>query len=104
MLQSIRNILGGIDLSKTATICHELSTCEMLKNHLLSHHFIPPTIMALKFNNFPSDPSDMNVHVMVATGITIKNIEGSNEYFVQCKNSYRNDVSIPGLDSQKNHK
>ena len=78
---------------------HELSTCAMLKNHLLSNDFIPPTLMAFQFNNFPCDPLDINAHVMVATGIIVKNIQGKNEWFVQCKNSYRDDPDILGLDS-----
>ena len=99
MLQSVRNILNQIGWSKFSAHLNELSDCQLLKKHLSSRNFICPTITAYRFNKFPSnDPHDIDVHIMVATGLTSKNIDGKTEYFVQCKNSYRNDSSNPGKD------
>ena len=98
MLQSVQNILNQIGGPKLKTRLNELSNCQALQKHLSSKNFISPTIAAYRFNNFPSDPSDISAHIMVATGLTTKVINGKQEYFVQCKNSYRNDLSIPGKD------
>ena len=73
---------------------------KMCLTPLSSKNFICPTITAYRFNNFPSDPRDITAHVMVATGLTRRIIERKTEYFVQCKNSYRNDFSNPGKDWQ----
>jgi len=98
MLQSVRNILNQIrcPINQIILSSHKLSDCHMLRKHLSSKNIICPTITAYQFNNYPSDPYDVNVHVMVATGITTKKIDGKAEDFVQCKNSYRSDLSIPG--------
>ena len=98
MLQSVRNILNQIGWPKFSANLNELSDCQLLQKHLSSSNFICPTISAYRFNNFPSDLSDITSHIMVATGLTTKIIDGKTEYFVQCKNSYRNDSSIPGKD------
>ena len=100
MLQSFRNIFNqiGRPLHSIKMRFHKLSGCHTLKNYLSSKNFICPTLTAYKFNNFPKDLRDVNAHVMVATGLTTKIIDGKTEYFVQCKNSYRNDKSIPGKD------
>ena len=104
MLQSVRNILNQIGWPKVSAHLNELSDCQLLQKHLSSTNFICPTITAFRFNNFPSDRSDITAHIMVATGMTTKIIDGKTEYFVQCKNSYRNDSSNPGKDCQiKNH-
>ena len=98
MLQSVQNILNQIGGPKLRTRLNELSNCQMLQKHLSSKNVICPTIAAYRFNNFPSDPLDISAHIMVATGLTDIVIDGKQEYFVQCKNSYRNDSSIPGKD------
>ena len=98
MLQSVRNILNQIGWPKFSANLNELSDCQLLQKHLSSRNFICPTISVYRFNNFPNDPSDITTHIMVATGLTTKIIDGKTEYFVQCKNSYRNDSSIPGKD------
>ena len=100
MLQSIRNILNqtGCPMNLIYNRLHKLSDCQKLRKHLSSKNFICPSITAYQFNNFPNDPHDINVHVMVATGMTTKIIDGKTEDFVQCKNSYRSDLSIPGTD------
>ena len=100
MLQSIRNILNqtGCPMNLIYNQLHKLSDCQELRKHLSSKNFICPTITAYQFNNYPNDPYDINVHVMVATGMTTKIIDGKTEDFVQCKNSYRSDLSIPGID------
>ena len=100
MLQSVRNIFNqiGCSMNRICPSAHKLSDCHMLRKHLSSKKFICPAITAYQFNNFPNDPHDVNVHVMVATGIITKTIDGKAEDFVQCKNSYRSDLSIPGKD------
>ena len=100
MLQSVRNIFNqiGTPMNSLHSRLHKLSNCHELRKHLSSKNFICPTITAYQFNNYPNDPHDVNVHVMVATGMTTKIIDGKTEDFVQCKNSYRNDLSIPGID------
>ena len=56
-----------------------------------------PAIVGAKFD-FSSGSVD--AHVMVATGIKTKNVQhGSSskqEYFIQCKNSYRDDPNQSG--------
>ena len=102
MLQSIRNIRNQIGCPTNVVYhnLHKISDCHILRKHLSSKNFICPTITAYQFNNYPNDPHDINAHIMVATGIITKTIDGKAEYFVQCKNSYRNDGSIPGKDRQ----
>ena len=73
-----------------------LSDCQKLQKHLSKPTFISPCIVAYQFNNFPKDLHDINAHVLVATGLTTKLIDGKPETFVQCKNSYRDDPSQPG--------
>ena len=75
---------------------NEMNSCEELKQHCLKNHsLIPscvcPVIVACQFYN-----SSIDVHAMVATGIITRKINGKNEDFVQCKNSYRDDPSKPG--------
>ena len=98
MLQSVRNILNQLGWPKFSAHFNKLSDCQALQKHLSSKNFICPTITAYRFNNFPSDPRDITAHVMVATGLTRRIIERKTEYFVQCKNSYRNDFSNPGKE------
>ena len=56
-----------------------------------------PAIVGAKFD-FSSGSVD--AHVMVATGIKTKTVQhGSSskqEYFIQCKNSYRDDPNLSG--------
>ena len=99
MLQSIHNIFFQIGLSMhsvTNFLVH-LSDCQKLRKHLSKPKFICPCIVAYQFNNFPNDLHDINAHVLVATGLKTELIDGKPEIFVQCKNSYRDDASEPGL-------
>ena len=100
MLKSIHNIMDqlGISMNTVSATLHELSSCQMLQRYLSLPKFICPAIVAYQFNNFPSDPFDINVHVLVATGVIVKILDGKPEHFVQCKNSYRDDSSMPGRD------
>ena len=100
MLKSIHNIMDQlrIPINTVSATLHELSSCQMLQSYLSSSKFICPAIVAYQFNNFPSDPFDITAHVLVATGIIVKVLDGKTEHFVQCKNSYRDDSSMPGKD------
>ena len=98
MLKSIQNIFDqvGLSMNSVSFILHKLPNCQKLQKYLSASKFICPCIVAYQFNNFPHNLHDINAHVMVATGLITKMIDGKAENFVQCKNSYRDDSSQPG--------
>ena len=87
MLQSVRNIFNqiGVPMNLLRSLLHKLSDCHELRKHLSSKNFICPTITAFQFNNYPNDPYDVNVHVMVATGMTTKIIDPQTDFTSQAK-------------------
>ena len=74
----------------------EIKTVEKLRQHLQKSHVLLPACICPAILACRLSSGSFDVHAMVATGIESKMINGKQEDFVQCKNSYRDDTSVPG--------
>ena len=92
MLNSIRQIFEILDISfdsmnlvaehyDQTTIINEINVNKKC-----------PVITAADFSVSPP-----LIHAMVATGVKSDSINGRLEYYIQCKNSFRDDPSLPGI-------
>ena len=104
MLNSIREIfdIAGISFESMlfieAKFNDQNSIIDAIDNQRLC-----PAIVGAKFN-FSAGSIDC-VHVMVAAGVKTETVQhGSSTkqvYFIQCKNSYRDDPSLSGKFHQR---
>ena len=96
LLRSIGHVFRKSGMGENPPIFQmkAINTVQKLKQYLLKNQTcISPAISAYNFSTYEA-------HAMVAAGIIFKEINGKIEDFVQCKNSYRDDPSQPGLDYQ----
>ena len=102
MLQSIRNIFDDLNIP--------FESIKLIKETLLTHndliHAIQiekkcPVLLAAKFDMNSNPARIESVHAMVATGIKSEIIFEwaipRKEYFIQCKNTHRENQTITGM-------
>ena len=95
MLNSIREIfdIAGISFESMlfieAKFNDQNSIIDAIDNQRLC-----PAIVGAKFN-FSTGSIDC-IHVMIASGVKSETVGASTKYFIQCKNSYRDDPNISG--------
>ena len=98
MLNSVREIfdLVGIDFETTSLILEKFDTQKSIIHAIDKRKC--PAIVGGKFDL--SSGTLYCAHAMVATGVKTETVQhGSStkqEYFIQCKNSYRDDPSQSG--------
>ena len=97
MLNSIRKIfdIAGISFESMLFIeekfDNESSIIDAIDNQRLC-----PAIVGGKFD-FSSSPVTVDcAHVMVAAGVKSETVGSFTKYFIQCKNSYRDDPNQSG--------
>ena len=97
MLNSIREIfdIAGISFESMlfieAKFDDQNSIIDAIDNQKLC-----PAIVGAKFD-FSTRPVTVDcAHVMVAAGVKSETIGASTQYFIQCKNSYRDDPNQSG--------
>ena len=93
MLNSIREIFDivGISFESMSFVPYKFDNQNSLIDAIDIQRFCPAIVGAKV--NFSARTIDW-VHVMVAAGV--KPVGGSTQYFIQCKNSYRDDQSQSG--------
>ena len=91
MLNSIRQIFEILDISFNSKnpVAEQFDQTTIINEINMKKKC--PVITAANFSVSPP-----LVHAMVATGVKSDSINGRLEYFIQCKNSYRDDPSQQG--------
>ena len=98
MLNSIREIfeITGIDFDSMSFVVQKLSEPRMIIRAINNQRKCPAIVGA----QFDYSTGSVDAHVMVAAGVKTENVQhGSSikqEYFIQCKNSYRDDPNLSG--------
>ena len=98
MLNSIREIfdLLGIDFESMKFVPEKFDTQSSIIDAINNQRKCPAIVGA----NFDFSTGSVDAHVMVAAGVKTETVQhGSStkqEYFIQCKNSYRDDPNQPG--------
>ena len=98
MLNSIREIfdLLGIDFESMQFLSEKIDKNSII-DAINNQRKCPALVTAMY--DFPTR-SFYNGHIMVAAGVKTKTVQhGSSnkqEYFIQCKNSYRDNPNLPG--------
>ena len=99
MLNSIREIfdLLGVDFESIQFVSEKFDTQTSIIDAINNQRKCP-AIVGAKFN-FSTGSIDC-AHAMVATGVkteTVQDVSSTKqEYFIQCKNSYRDDTNQSG--------
>ena len=101
MLQSVRNIFDELNV--------QFESVKLIKETFYTHNDVInaiqtekkcPVLLAAKFDMFSKPVQIESVHAMVATGIKSEIIFQRGiprrEYFVQCKNTHRDNPAISG--------
>ena len=98
MLNSIREIFEsiGIDFDSMRFIVQNFSEPRMIIRAINNQRKCPAIVGA----QFDFLTGSVNAHVMVAAGIKTETVQHGtsiqHEYFIQCKNSYRDDPNQSG--------
>ena len=98
MLNSIREIfeITGIDFDSMSFVVQKLSEPRMIIRAINNQRKCPAIVGA----QFDYSTGSVDAHVMVAAGVKTETVQhGSStkqEYFIQCKNSYRDDPNLSG--------
>ena len=98
MLNSIREIFEiiGIDFDSMRFIVQKFSEPRMIIRAINNQRKCPAIVGA----QFDCSTGSVNAHVMVAAGIKTEIVQHGtsikHEYFIQCKNSYRDDPNQSG--------
>ena len=103
MLNSIREIfdIAGISFESMlfieAKFNDQNSIIDAIDNQRLC-----PAIVGAKFD---SSTGSVDAHAMVAAGVKTETVQNGSstkkEYFIQCKNSYRDDTNLSGKFHQR---
>ena len=110
MLNSIRGIfdLLGIDFESMKFVSEKFDTQRSLID-TINRKRKCPVIVGAKFD-FSTSPVTIDAHAMVAAGVKIETVVRQyassieQKYFIQCKNSYRDDPNQSGKFHHKYHK
>ena len=97
MLNSIREIfdIAGIPFESMKFVQEKFDNQNSIID-AINHQKKSPAIVGAKID-FSSRPFTVEcVHVMVAAGVKSKTVGSSTKYFIQCKNSYRDDQNQSG--------
>ena len=106
MLNSIREIfdLLGIDFESMQFASEKFDTQISIIDAINNQRKCPAIVGA----KFDLSTGSVDVHAMVAAGVKTETVQhGSStkqEYFIQCKNSYRDDPSQSGKFHRRYHK
>ena len=98
MLNSIREIFEiiGIDFDSMRFVVQKFSEPRMIIRAINDQRKCPAIVGA----QFDFSIGSVDAHVMVATGIKTETVKHGTsiiqEYFIQCKNSYRDDPNQSG--------
>ena len=105
MLNSIREIfdLLGIDFESMKFISEKFDTQTSIIDAINNQRKCPAIVGA----NFDFSTGSVDAHVMVAAGVKTETVQQGlsvkQEYFIQCKNSYRDDPNEPGKFHHRYH-
>ena len=103
MLNSVREIfdLVGIDFESMQFVSEKIEKKSIID--AINNQRKCPAIVAAMYDF--STRSFYNGHIMVAAGVKTETVQhGSSskqEYFIQCKNSYRDDTNLSGKFHQR---
>ena len=98
MLNSIREIIEiiGIDFDSMNFVVQKFSEPRMIIRAINNQRKCPAIVGA----KFDFSTGSVDAHVMVAAGIKTETVQHGmsirQEYFIQCKNSYRDDPNQSG--------
>ena len=103
MLNSIRKIfdLLGIDFESMKFVPEKFNTQKSIIDAINNQRKCPAIVGAM----YDISTGSVDAHAMVAAGIKTETVQhGSSskqEYFIQCKNSYRDDPNLSGKFHQR---
>lgn len=95
MLNSIREIfeLLGINFEAMKFVAEKIDNQNSIMDAIINQRKCP----AIVGGNFDFSTGSVEVHIMVAAGVKSETVGISTKYFIQCKNSYRDDPNESGI-------